>query len=182
MKNQENHTDNELEQVFVLCKQRQAFRRQAMFRPIMISDVVNLVMGREVGCLDEVMTAVNERLDLRRVYLALVNRQRLATTPKQAIAQDKLELTLRLGDGFVIKFRESAAGPDQIYVIIEADDTLEFKPNQYLSLIVTNEKSLMHLPFPPFSDGRTQCLLSAHDKRLKAIRDPYLEVTLVQGA
>jgi hypothetical protein len=172
-------TPEYLEQVFVALKGLQGLAQGGARRPVLYSEVYHYVHGSHAGDSNRVEMALKSDMRVRRLFRQIVDKQRVATSPSAAVAQDTTTIEQRVGDGFILKFRPSHAKGDQVYVVLEIQASLGISDGQAFSLIAVNESSASRINFPPVVDGRTQAILLESDERLKMLRNPELELNLI---
>lgn len=172
-------TPKNLEQVFVALKALQGLAQGGAVRPVLYSEVYHFVCASNADDCSRIETALKSDMRVRRLLREIVDKRRVATLPRAAMAQDTTTVEQRVGDGFILKFRPSHAKENQVYVVLEIQSSLGISDGQAFTLIAVDESSFSRLNFPPVADGRSQTILLKSDERLKMLRNPELELNLI---
>lgn len=166
------------ESMFVALKALQGIHQLQGDTQVVLADIVAYISGR--GKKDILVEeAIRSDLRLRQLYKLLLQQQRVAFLPKEALAQDAAELDMRIGAGFRILFRRSRADSGQTYVIIELDEHSELDRSSDYMLFAEDSTDVVRLRFVATSGGRSQIILPSDDKKLKTIKNPDIELSLV---
>jgi hypothetical protein len=179
MSGEKNSTPQEpLETIFIALKALQGMQQVDAMRPIVLADIVEYIRGNEYQQ-QRVAVALATDLRVRKQFTMLLNQQRIAIAPQEALAQHAAELEMRLGEGFTLLFRRSRADQQQVYVILELDPALEPVDGAAYSILAMSESDVVRVRFPALNNNRAQAILREGDKQLELLRDPNIELNLI---
>ncbi|MDY6920335.1 MAG: hypothetical protein SV765_08985 [Pseudomonadota bacterium] len=164
--------------VFVAIKALQGLRKLDPRSQVLMSDIAAFLKGSEHKS-PEVKNAVAADVRFRRLYTLLLQQQRIGTVPAEAVAQDAPVLDRRAGDGFVVLFRQSRADAAQTYVILELNSDVTALEDGRFLLHGQLADDVVRLHFS-VSRSRGQTILSTSDIRLSVLRNPSVELSLIQ--
>ena len=129
--------------------------------------------------------ALRTDLGLYACYRRLRDDSSRVIIPKSAMAGSH-KVEQRHGDGFRVFMKPSRANPDQIYVILECDESTGIADEQEIILLIEPEDAArengfpMRMTFPPVSGGRTSLLLSRSNPVLDRLSDDDCEIRMVE--
>ena len=132
-----------------------------------------------------VKKALETDLGLYACYRRLRDYSSKVIIPKSAMASSH-KVERRDGDGFRVFMKPSRANPDQIYVILECDESTGIADEQEIILLIELEGAArengfpMRMTFPPVSGGRTSLLLSRSNPVLDRLSDDDCEIRMVE--
>lgn len=106
---------------------------------------------------------------LRSIYRDLLARTALFHIP-EALAASTDDLPARAGEGCRIRFEESRAEPDQIYVIVELDNPADTPPSAIV--FCDAENFCASLALTGWRDGIVQAIADRDSDILRLARDP----------
>lgn len=191
-KQQEAKRQQVMSQAFVALSALQACRRVSPPPRVMVNDLIQYIIGGGHIDVARIEQAINTELATYRRFQQLLAVQRQAWLPREACAQDVGELTQRQGNEFVLKFKRSKGDPQQVYVILEWNESQPVLVGEELYLHISTQareeeqqqaasvsNQNWRLTFPPLTDGRSQVILTDEDPRLLAMRDMDSDLSLI---
>ena len=166
---------------------REAFSRNAWFQEL-TSDLRSENISGEVSLsrlyayvtsytsADEVLEKkINDNQNLRLAYLDMIKRTAIYHLP-QAMAASSEEFPIRHGKDFTIRMEASRAEEDQVYVIIEAAETVfEFPKIMYL---ITEDKVCQKCELPEPRNNIIQLIYDHKSDVIAFLKNPNTEVKL----
>jgi hypothetical protein len=117
----------------------------------------------------DVAAAMLRRPRLRAVHRDLLARAAMFHIP-EAMAASTDDLTVRAGNGCRIRFEDSRAEPDQIYVIVELDDPEGAPPSGLV--FCDAENFCVSLELTGWRNGVVQLIVERDSDILRLARDP----------
>ena len=123
----------------------------------------------------EIERAMEENPRLRSVFRRMLEEAASYYLP-EAMAASTEDLPQRDGAGCRIRFEQSRAEPDQVYVIVELTDEVKAPPK---TLVVCDaEDRCEQLALPQFRDSVVQFIVEKNSDLLRLLRDPKTKAFL----
>ncbi len=142
-------------------------------RRIGFDDLYKFVIGTRQLDQMELNQALSQDKKLAAGFDRLLHNEALYYMP-QAAAASSGEMDEREGEGFVIRLKPSRATPDQIYVMIEFENSGAKLPSNLFLMHASGKYSQLDLP--EGSSGTVQIVAEANSDLIKNLRDPGTEV------
>jgi len=142
---------------------------------IVFNDIIQLVKGNSLTDFSKrrsaIIEKINSDLNLRQLYLQLINKLKFAESGLQAAASTGETLPERITEHFSLKFKRDKNHVSQVYVILTINHPAEHHFNHAIAIHITTGEQVDCLYFPILADGRSQLLMEEDDDYLKSLTD-----------
>ncbi len=170
--------------LFIAAKGAQALHQSVEPSAVTLADVVQYIRGNPNIDVERVQSALSQSLGIRKLFNQLIRTEATAVLPKEAQADDGVELTERKGENFTLQFKTSNASAEQVYVLLSLDQHIVPSTDCSVTLIVNmdelKEKKYQteRLVFDGILDCKVQKLFMRNDPVLALLRNPESNVLI----
>jgi len=172
--------------------QEQVFTAKALYRELhqhppeqshsgkswLFNDLVQLAQGNPKIDGHQLIQHINQSLPLRRQYMQLLQKLAFASSPVQAAASSKTEISSRKSAEFELLFKRDKQFSGQVYVILKIPHSIEKHHNQGVRVNCCSDNLISTMHFPPIVDGKTQLLMEESDQKFINMFDAEFAIYL----
>ena len=148
-------------------------------KPVLISDLVAFINGRQSKDTPAVENALTQNLAVRQQYKQLLQLNCITHIAKPRAAHSDEIFDKRIGEhGVQLKLKKSVAQNSQYYLVLEVPDALSVEEGQCLILHANTNTLTQRCVFPPLHDKRTHVILEENSPIIALLQDHDVEIDI----